>query len=349
LKPQETVLIRGSDHARPLINEVFKECLLSDAYPIVMPMLDLDYTFYVHAKEHQLKFVSAFEKLRVETIDAQISIRCETNPKALTTIDPSKIRTHRAAWRELAETFNRRTAEGKLKWALLPYPINAQAQEAGMALEEYEDFVYRSCMVDKENPIEEWRKIGRAQEKTCRLLDNVSQIRIVGEDTDLSLRVKERKWINSDGKRNMPSGEVFTAPVEDSVDGTIRFTYPGIYAGREVENITLTFEAGRVISASAAKGSELLQEIIKIEGADRLGEVAVGTNYGINKFTKNMLFDEKMGGTIHMALGNSYPESGGLNRSAIHWDVLKDMKKGGEIYADGKLVYKDGEFLEDFK
>ncbi|MCW4055480.1 MAG: aminopeptidase, partial [Candidatus Bathyarchaeota archaeon] len=240
-------------------------------------------------------------------------------------------------------------AEGKLKWALLPYPINAQAQEASMSLEEYEDFVYRSCMVDKENPIEEWRKIGRAQEKTCGLLDRVSQIRIVGEDTDLNLTVKGRKWINSDGKRNMPSGEVFTAPIEDSTDGTIRFTYPGIYAGKEVENITLTFKAGRVVSASAAKGSELLQEIIKIEGADRPGEVAVGINYGINKFTKNMLFDEKMGGTIHMALGNSYPESGGLNRSAIHWDLLKDMKKGGEIYADGKLIYKDGEFLEDFK
>ena len=349
LKPREKVLIRGSDHALPLVNEVFKECLLSDAYPIVMPILDLDYTFYAHAKEHQLKFVSAFEKLRVETIDAQISILCQPNPKALTTIDPSKIRTHRAAWRELAETFSRRAAEGKLKWTLLPYPINAQAQEASMSLEEYEDFVYSSCMVDKENPVEEWRKIGREQEKTCGLLDRVSQIRIVGEDTDLTLTVEGRKWINSDGKRNMPSGEVFTAPIENSVNGTIRFTYPGIYAGKEVENIALTFKAGRVVSASAAKGSELLEEILEIEGADCLGEVAVGTNYGINRFTKNMLFDEKMGGTIHMALGNSYPESGGLNRSAIHWDILKDMKKDGEIYADGKLVYKDGEFLEGFK
>jgi len=171
----------------------------------------------------------------------------------------------------------------------------------------------------------------------------------VGEDTDLTLSVEGRKWINSDGKRNMPSGEVFTAPVENSANGTIRFTYPGIYAGKEIEDTTLTFEAGRVISASAAKGSGLLEEIIKIEGADRLGEVAVGTNYGINRFTKNMLFDEKMGGTIHMALGNSYPESGGLNKSAIHWDILKDMKKGGEIYADRRLVYKNGEFLEGLR
>ncbi len=349
LKAHEKVLIRGSDQAFPLINEIFRECLLSDAYPIVMPMLDLDYTFYAHAEEHQLKFVSAFEKLRVETMDAQISVLCQPNPKALTSVAPSKIKTHRAAWREIAETFNKRAAEGKLKWVLLPYPINAQAQEAGMSFEEYEDFVYRSCMVDKEDPVEEWMKIGRQQETICKLLDQIRQIRMVGEDTDLIFSVAGRKWINSDGKRNMPSGEVFTAPVEDSVNGTIRFTYPGIYAGKEVEDITLAFKRGKVVEASAAKGNELLQEILEIEGADCLGEAAVGTNFGIGKFTKNMLFDEKIGGTIHMALGNSYPESGGLNRSAIHWDILKDMKKGGEIYADGKLVYKNGEFLKGFK
>ena len=348
LKPQEKVLIRGSDQAFPLINEIFRECLLSDALPVVMPILDLDYTFYAHAKEHQLKFVSAFEKLRVETVDAQIGVSCQPNPKALTNIGSSKIKTHRAAWREIAEIFNQRAAEGRLKWVLLPYPINAQAQEAGMSLEEYEDFVYKSCMVDKQDPVEEWRRIGKQQEAICELLDQVAQMRIAGEDTDLSFSIAGRKWINSDGKRNMPSGEVFTAPLEDSVNGTVRFTYPGIYAGKEVEDITLTFEKGKVVKFSAVKGNELLREILEIEGANRLGEVAVGTNYGIDRFTKNMLFDEKMGGTIHMALGNSYPESGGLNQSAVHWDILKDMKKDGEIYADGELIYKNGEFLKGF-
>lgn len=349
VKPKEKAFIRGSVLAYPLIKEIFKECLTSGAYPTVMPALDLDYTFYKHAKEHQLKHVSPFEKLRVETIDVQITIQCQPNPKALMNVAPSKIKIHRASWRELAETINKRSAEGSLKWTLLPYPVDAQAQEAGMSLEEYENFVYRSCMVDKRDPIAEWKKIGKQQARVCKFLDQVGKMRIVGEDTDLTFSVKGRKWINSDGKRNMPSGEVFTAPHEKSVNGTVRFTYPGIYAGKEVEDITLAFKEGRVVKASAAKGSELLREILKIDGADRLGEAAVGTNYGINRFTKNMLFDEKMGGTIHMALGNSYPESGGLNKSAIHWDLLKDMTKGGEIYADGKLVYKNGKFLSEFQ
>jgi len=311
-----------------------------------MPNLDVTYTFYKYAKEHQLKFVSPVYKFLYENIDVSINVWCQPNPKKLSSIDPSKIRMSAASRRELAEIFNKRAAEGKLKWVLLPYPINAQAQEAAMSLEEYEDFVYSSCLVDKEDPIAEWRKISQQQEKICEFLNQVSEIRIVGEDTDLTFNVQGRKWINSDGKRNMPSGEVFTAPLENSANGTIRFTYPGIYSGKEVEDITLTFKDGEVVKASAAKGEDLLQQILKIDGANRIGEAAIGTNYGITKFTKNMLFDEKMGGTIHIALGNSYPESGGLNKSAIHWDILKDMKTG-EIYADSKLFYKNGKFLEE--
>jgi len=346
IKPKEQVIIRGSELAFPLINEIYKECLLSDAYPLIMPNLDVTYTFYKYAKEHQLKFVSPLYKFLYENIDVSINVWCQPNPKKLSSIDPSKIRMSAASRRELAEIFNKRAAEGKLKWVLLPYPINAQAQEAAMSLEEYEDFVYSSCLVDKEDPIAEWRKISQQQEKICEFLNQVSEIRIVGEDTDLTFNVQGRKWINSDGKRNMPSGEVFTAPLENSANGTIRFTYPGIYSGKEVEDITLTFKDGEVVKASAAKGEDLLQQILKIDGANRIGEAAIGTNYGITKFTKNMLFDEKMGGTIHIALGNSYPESGGLNKSAIHWDILKDMKTG-EIYADGKLFYKNGKFLEE--
>ncbi|MDH5460820.1 MAG: aminopeptidase [Candidatus Bathyarchaeota archaeon] len=345
LKPKEKVIIQGSGLAFPLINEIYKECLLSDAYPLIRPTLDVQYTFFKYAKEHQLKYVSPFHKFIIENVDASIAILCNSNPKRLTNIDPVKIRTQRASQREIMEIFMKRDAEGKLKWTGLPYPINAQAQEAAMSLAEYEDFVYSSCLVDKEDPSAEWKKISQQQEKICEFLNQVSEIRIVGEDTDLTLNVKGRKWINSDGKRNMPSGEVFTGPVEDSANGTIRFTFPGIYSGREVEDIKLTFKDGKVVKASAAKGKELLQQILKIDGANRIGEAAIGTNYGITKFTKNMLFDEKMGGTIHIALGNSYPESGGLNKSAIHWDILKDMKKDGEIYADDKLFYKDGKFL----
>jgi len=346
IKPKEEVLIRGSEFAAPLIKEIYKECLLSDAYPMIMPHLDVEYAFFKYAKEHQLKFVSPFYKFLYEKLDVLISVFCQPNPKGLTNVDPSKIKLTAASRRELAETFNKRAAEGKLKWTLLAYPITAQAQEANMSLAEYEDFVYSSCLVDKEDPIAEWKKISKHQERICEFLNQVDEIHVLGEDTDLTFKVNDRKWINSDGKRNMPSGEVFTAPIENSVNGTIRFTYPGIYSGREVEDIKLTFKDGEVVKASATKGDELLQHILEIDGANRVGEAAIGTNYGITKFTKIMLFDEKMGGTIHIALGNSYPETGGLNKSAIHWDILKDMKKDGEIYADGQLFYKNGKFLK---
>ena len=345
MKPEEKVIIQGSELAFPLISEIYKECLLSDAYPLIIPNLDVEYTFFKYAKEHQLKFVSPFTRFILENMDVQIGVWCQPNPKGLTNVDHSKIKMRVASRRELMEILMKRTAEGKLKWTGLPYPINAQAQEAAMSLSEYEDFVYSSCLVDKEDPIAEWKKTRKQQEKICEFLKQVSKIHILGEDTDLMFNVKGRKWINCSGKLNMPDGEVFTGPIENSATGTVRFTYPGIYSGREVEDITLTFKDGKVVKASAAKGDELLQQLLKIEGADRIGEVAIGTNYGITRFTKNMLFDEKMGGTIHIALGAAPPESGGLNKSAIHWDILKDMKKDGEIYADDKLFYKNGKFL----
>jgi aminopeptidase len=345
LQPKERVLIRGSDLAFPLVNEIYKQCLLSDAYPSILPILDVEYTFFKHAKPHQLRFVSPLDRFRIENTDVLITAWCHPNPKGLSSIDPSKIKTHRAARKDLAEVFNTRAAEGTLKWTLLPFPINAQAQEANMSLSEYEDFVYSSCFVDKKDPIAEWKKLGQQQQKLCDFLGEISEIRVTGEDTDLCFRVDARTWINSDGKRNMPSGEVFTTPLEKSASGTIRFTFPGIYAGKEVEDIKLTFAEGKVVKASAAKGNDLLQQVLEIDGADHIGETAIGTNYGITRFTKNMLFDEKMGGTIHLALGNSYPETGGLNKSAIHWDLLKDMKGDGEIYGDGTLFYRKGKFL----
>ena len=243
------------------------------------------------------------------------------------------------------ETFFRRQAEGKLKWVACPFPIIAQAQEANMSIDEYEDFVYKSCLTDKKYPLKEWKNIHKNQKKICEFLNKTSEIHIVGEDTDLTLNVKGRNWVNCSGKLNMPDGEVYTSPIEDSANGKIRFTFPGILTGREVKDIKLTFKDGKVVKASADKGDELLQQILKINGADHIGEIGIGTNYGITEFTKNILFDEKMGGTMHMALGASIPESGGVNKAAIHWDILKDMKKDGEIYAENRLFYKNGKFL----
>jgi len=345
VKPKEKVVIQGSELAFPLINEIFRECLLSDAYPYVKPELDVAYTFYRHAKEHQLRFVSPFEKFMDENMDVQLRIECQPNPKRLTNIDPSKIQLRRASGRESSEILTKRSLEGKFRSVILPYPINAEAQEAAVSLEEYEDFVYKSCLVDKEDPVAEWKKVHEQQERVCHFLNQIDEMHVLGEDTDLTFSVKGRKWINCSGKENMPDGEVFTGPIEDSANGVVRFTLPGIFSGREVEDIKLTFRDGKVVEASAAKGNEFLQSILRIDGADRIGEAAVGTNYGITKFTKNMLFDEKIGGTIHIALGTSFPETGALNESAVHWDILKDMKKDGEIYADGKLFYKNGKFV----
>ncbi len=344
VKPQEKVMIHGSYTAFPLIREIYKECLLNDAYPQIMADLDTSYTFFKYAKDHQLSFVSPFERFVTENVDVRIRVHCDPDPRRLSNIKPSKLRTMMAARKELSDIHRRREAEGKLRWTVIPFPISAQAQDASMSLEEYEDFVYRSCLVDKEDPIMEWRRIYESQAKLCDFLNKASEVRFVGEDTDLTLNVKGRKWINCGGKENMPDGEIYTGPVENSAEGTIRFTYPGIYMGREVEDITLVFKAGEVVEVKAAKGEDLLQQLLQIDGANRIGEIAIGTNYGISRFTKNMLFDEKMGGTIHMALGSSYPDSGGQNKSSVHWDILKDMKHNGQIYVDGRLFYKNGNF-----
>ncbi len=345
IKPYEKVSIIGSEKAYPLIKEIYKQSLLKDAYPTVLTQSDLQYTFFQNAKEHQLKHVSQIEKFIAENSDVTIDLFCEPNPKKLSNIDPSKIRIRSGSRSELMEIFFRRVKEGKLRWTGLPYPIEAQAQEASMSLEEYENFVYSSCFVDKKDPINEWKKVHQNQERICRFLNDATMIRVIGEETDLSLNVKGRKWINCSGKENMPDGEVFTGPVEDSADGSIRFSYPGIISGREVEDIKITFKNGKIVKASAAKGDDFLQQTLKIEGANQIGEFAIGTNYGITTFTKSMLFDEKMGGTLHVALGSAYPESGGKNKSAIHWDILKNMKNKSEICADDKPFYRNGKFL----
>jgi len=356
VKPKDKVLIEGSDLAKPLINEIYKECLLRGADPMILPPLgwapvsqqpDVEYTFYKYGKKHQLRqdFARSVLKFLYKRIDVRISVACSPNPKGLTGVDAAKIAMNTAAWKDVTELFMKRYNADELRWTVYPYPINAGAQEASMALKEYEDFVYASCLVDREDPVKEWNKIHASQERICKYLDCVNEIKMIGEDTEIAFNAKGRKWWNKAGIGSMPAGEVYTGPVEDSVNGTVRFSYPLIYSSKELEDITLTFKDGKVTRAKAAKGNELLQEILKIGGADRLGEAAVGTNYGITRFTKNIFFDENMGGTIHMALGASYPWTGGLNKSAVHLDILKDMKKDGEISADGKLIYKKGKFL----
>ena len=341
------VIVSATTAAIPLVVELYRAILQRGGYPHAMITDEvLGETFYRFADEETLKYVPRLDKFIFENIDALVRILSSTHTKYLSSIDPARISTAQAARRELKEIFLRRAAEGKLKWVIAPYPTKALAQEASMSYTEYEDFVFRATMVDREDPITAWKEQAKFQERVAQFLSKISELHIVAEDTDLKLRVEGRKWINDDGKHNMPGGEVFTGPIEDSIEGYIVFTYPAIWGGREVEGIKLVFKKGNVVEAKAIKGEDFLKKMLETdEGAKKVGEFAFGLNYSINVFTKEILFDEKIGGTIHLAVGSSYPETGGRNISAIHWDMIKDMKKG-KIYADGDLVYEKGKFIE---
>ncbi len=348
VKKGDTVLIAAPTVSEPLALEMYREVLRAGGHPIMQPVFErASEIYYEEAKPHQLDHMSQYKKYLYKNIDGLISIMADENTRALSNADPKKMVRNAKASSELQEIFMNRSAKGELKWCGLPYPTSAMAQEASMSLSEYENFVYSSCLVDKRDPVAEWKKISKVQEKMIKYLDKVSKLEFYGEDTDLKMSVKGRKWINCDGKFNMPDGEVFTGPVENSVEGKIRFTFPSIHMGNEVEDITMEFKKGKIVKAHAEKGNKLLQNIIKIdEGASRLGEVAIGTNHGIKKFTKSILFDEKLGGTIHMAIGMAYPETKAKNKSAIHWDMIKDMKRNAEIIADGEVIYKNGKWLK---
>ena len=334
----------GNSVATPLIQQLYKHVLLRGGIPVTQLGIDgLDELLYTYATEDQLTFVSPFAKFFMSEIDGIINIFADTNVKKLSAVPPEKIKRRMASQREVSDLYMKHVKIGGL--SIIPYPTLSFAQEAELSLFEYQDFVAKACFLDKADPVKEWKYLSKKQEKTVQMLNEAENVRFVGEDTDLKLNVKGRTWINCDGHINMPDGEIFTGPVEDSAQGQIRFSYPGIYGGREVIDISLTFKNGRVVKAKAAKGEELLQQLLKAdEGASRIGEIAIGTNTGISRFTKNMLFDEKMGHCIHLALGRSIAMSGGKNQSSIHWDILKDMKSG-EIYADKKLIYEKGKFM----
>jgi len=345
IKEGDLVMVQSSILSSPLIEKIYENLIMKGAnVEIKLEPENISDIYFKYASEKQLKYVSPVRKYSIEKIDIFISIWADYNTKNMNNVDPGRMATRVAANAELNKIFMEREAKGELQWTLAPYPTQAMAQEAGMSLIEYRDFVYGTLFLDKDNPIEEWKKLSVKQEKVADYLNKKSELRFVGEDTDLTLSTEGRKWINCDGKKNLPDGEVFTGPIEDSANGKIRFTYPGIYMGKEIEDIKLTFKDGEVIDAKAAKGENLLKKLLEIDGAKRIGEIAIGTNYGVQRFTKNMLFDEKMGGTMHLALGRAIPESGGKNFSSIHWDILKDMKNG-KIYADGEVFYENGKFL----
>ncbi|MHA1240804.1 MAG: aminopeptidase [Promethearchaeota archaeon] len=348
VKKGQRVAVVGPTLAKELFQAIYAEILKVGAHPTLIPDVEgSQELLYKYGSDEQLEYVDTLQKMVISEFDCLISIFADYNQKKLSLVDPKKVAKSRGSpgRRKLMEIYMERYAKGELNWVIVPFPCNSFAQEANMDLFSYFDFVKTALLLDKEDPVKEWKEIEKKQDKLVEILDKVEKIHVLGQDTDLIVSVKGRKWVNCCGHNNLPDGEVFTSPLEDSVNGHIRFTYPGIYSGREVENIYLEFKDGKVTKATADKAEDLLHELIAIEGAKVLGEFAFGTNYGVTDFTKNMLFDEKMGGTMHCALGAGPPETGSTNKSAIHWDILKDMSlPGSKVIADGKIIYEEGKW-----
>ncbi|NPA92460.1 MAG: aminopeptidase [Chloroflexi bacterium] len=346
VRPDDWVVLHGGVEALPLIRAAAVEVLQAGGHPTVV--LEDDETQAAMARvatEEQLAWTSPLEPVVYEQADVLMFIRGASNTRAMTQIPPAKQRAAQKARTPLMATFMRRSAEGGLRWVSTLFPTAAYAQEADMSLAEYEDFVYRATFADQPDPVAKWQEIHDLQQRMVDWLKGKREVVVKGPHVDLTLSIEGRTFINSDGHHNMPSGEIFTGPVEDSVNGWVRFTYPALYAGREVEGVSFRFENGKVVEAHAEKNEAFLLEMLDTDpGARYLGEFAVGTNYGIDRFTKNILFDEKIGGTIHMAVGAGYPETGSKNKSGIHWDFICDMRTDSAIWVDGELFYKDGQF-----
>ncbi len=348
VKKDQRVYVMGPTIAEELFQAIYAEILKAGAHPLLIPTVEgEEELLFKHGSEEQLIYIDDIFKTIAKEFDSLVYIFGDYNTRKLSLVDPKLVAKYYGSQtrREINKIIDERYIKGEYKWVGIPYPSHSLAQEANMDLFSYFEFVERALFLDKEDPVNEWKEIEKMQNNFIEILNTSEKISILGEDTDLSFSVKGRTWENCCGHENLPDGEVYTSPVEDSVNGHIRFTYPGIYLGQEIENIYLDFKDGKVTKATSDKAEDLLQEIIAIENANILGEFAIGTNYGITKFTKNMLFDEKIGGTLHCALGLGLVECGGKNECAIHWDILKDMKPpGSKIIADGKIFYEEGQW-----
>jgi aminopeptidase len=349
LQPGQIFRIDGPDIASPLILSLYRAALAVGALPYSTVSVDgLLETLLEEGSEEQLTHVSPLQVHEIDTIDALATVWSETNTRSLTRVDPGRHARFLKAQRQLSNRRWERISAGEMRWCGLLYPTNAHAQDADMSLGAYEDFVYGACHVDEDDPAAHWRLVAASLNNIAEELESVRQLRIVGPDTDLVVGVEGRKWISAEGRYNMPDGEVFTSPSETETEGEIRYTFPAIYHGREVEDVRLRFEGGRVVAAEAARGDEYLRSLLDMDdGARVLGEVAFGLNYEIDRFTRNILFDEKIGGTMHLALGSAFPQAGGSNTSGLHWDMICDLRADGEVYADGELIWKAGRFLLD--
>lgn len=347
----EKVLVQAPCVAQPLALAVVRRVVAAGGLPMLRLVADGDADdgiVLADGSDAQLEWLDPAWSSDLETADVRIVVVADAlTHRALHGADPERQAQQERARMGVYSIQRRRAAAGELRWALTEYPTPEAAEDAGMTTQEYEDFVYRAGHLDVDDPGSRWREIGTEIDRVADFLESVDELRFVAEGTDLRVGVGGRSWLRSCGHRNFPDGETFTGPVEDSVDGEISFSYPGFYRGQEADGIRLAFERGEVVEATARAGQEYLRTMLSVDdGARRVGELAFGLNDAIERFTRNTLYDEKIGGTIHLALGSSYPETGGRNESALHWDIVCDMRAGGEVYADGALVYRDGRFLE---
>jgi aminopeptidase len=346
VRPGEVVLLESPVTVEPLVEELYRAVLEAGGQPITRITLDLAEILLTEGTDAQIEWVNPARREDIERADVRIVVEGTTNTKALSGVDPAKQTLVERSRSGLRDRYLERALSGELRWVLSAYPTNAAAQDAEMSLADYEDFVYSAGFLDDPDPVARWQEFAQRLERVVEFLSKKSELRIVAEGTDLSLAVGGRTWIPADGHENFPDGEAFTAPHETSVEGEIRFTYPAVFRGRQVDDVRLRFREGEVVEASATRGQDFLEEMIGVdEGARRVGEFAFGLNDAVSLFTRNILFDEKIGGTVHLALGTAYPESGGVNRSALHWDMICDLRSGSEVYADGELVYRDGRFV----
>jgi len=348
LKPGQIVRIDAGAVAAPLVRELYRETLRAGAHPRTRIEVEgLDVIALRESSDEQLTFVSEIDRFEVEQLDAVLTVWGDRNTRALSQADPQRVSRRIASRRKLTNRFWERIDEGKARWVGARFPTDAHAQDAEMSLEDYEDFVYGACHVRvEEDPVAHWRQVSVELNRRAQELNTFSELRVVGPDTDLSFNVEGREWLAADGRLNMPDGEIFTSPVETATAGEIRFSFPAIFQGREVEDVRLRFSEGRVVKAEARTGNDYLQSLLDMDDGSRiLGEAAFGLNYEIDHFTNDILFDEKIGGTMHFALGSSFKKLGGRNESGLHWDMICDLRADGEVYADGELIWKAGRFL----
>ena len=353
IRKGDRLAIRTQPTAAPLVEEVYREALRAGAFPeLFLTLPGLAEIVFQEASDEQLRYIPVATRAMIEEYETILVILADQNTKTLNNVDPERMVVAQKAVSALSHTQLRRTmpddpyAPGSLRWSGAMFPTNAYAQDAEMSLRDFENFVYRACFLDDEDPIARWQELSKQQDRYVEWLRGKHIVHLRGQDTDLTFSIDGRTFINDDGHYNFPGGEFFTGPVENSANGYIRYSFPASFNGRSVEDVRLRFKDGVVVEARAAQGQDYLDKMLSLdEGARRLGEFAFGNNRNVDRCTKNTLFDEKMGGTVHLALGASIPQTGGVNQSALHWDMVCDLRTGSEIRVDGELFCKDGLFV----